>query len=147
MIPAVLLAYGCGGMVEPSPLYPSYFLTSVDAQALPVPFGTDGSVLLSGGLGFDGLERPRVDGPTTGTVDYTVLIRRPDQSTQHSTVQLNYSISDGILRINLCPPLALCIISTELVGPIVGRTSALVLTNYLGGNPGPVYRFFPSLPD
>jgi len=144
---SVLLAAGCDGTVEPSPLFPGYFLTAVDGQALPVPYAQDGTVLLAGFLGFGDGNRPRADGPSTGMVSYSISVRRPDQSIEHSTIDLNYSIDNGVLRINLCPPLAFCIVSTELVGPILGRTSELVLTNYLGGNPGPVYRYFPSLAD
>lgn len=147
IILAVLLTQGCGNPLAPSPLYPGYFLSAVDGQPLPVPFAADGSVLLAGSLGFADLERPRTTGPVSGMVSYAISVRRPDQSLEHSTIKLNYSISDGVLRINLCPPLALCIVSTELVGPILGQTSELVLTNYLGGNPGSVYRYFPSLPD
>ena len=147
LLPAVLLSQGCGNPIEPSPLYPTYFLSAVDGQSLPVPFGDDGSLLLSGGLGFGDGEPPRATEPVTGLVSYTISVRRPDQALEHSTIELDYSISDGVLRINLCPPLALCIVSTELVGPILGRTSELVLTHHLAGTPGPVYRYFPSLPD
>ena len=143
----LMLAQGCASPAGPSPLYPGYFLTSVDGDPLPAPYGTDGSMLVSGSLGFGDSDRPRTTGPVTGMVTYTLVVRRPDQSLEHSTMQLDYSISDGVLRINLCPPLALCIVSTELVGPILGRTSELVLTNYLAGAPGSVYRYFPSLPD
>lgn len=147
MILAVLLTVGCGNAIGPSPLYPSYFLSAVDGKLLPVPFAGDGSVLVASSLGFIDWERPRTTEPVTGLVSYTISVRRPDQSLEHSTIELDYSISDGVLRINLCPPLALCIVSSELVGPILGRTSELVLTNYLAGNPGSVYRYFPSLPD
>ena len=147
MIVAVLLTPGCSNPVAPSPVHPAYFLSAVDGQLLPVPFAADGSVLLAGSLGFGDWGRPRETGPVTGTVAYGIILRRPDQSLEHSTVQLDYSISDGVLRINLCPPLALCIVSTELVGPILSRTSELVLTHFLSGTPGSVYRYFPSLPD
>ena len=147
IILAALLTPGCGNTVQPSLLYSSYFLSAVNGNLLPVPFAEDGSMLLGGSLAFPDGGRPRAPGPADGTVRYTILVRRPDQAQEHSTIELNYSIRDGVLRIDLCPPLALCIASTELVGPILGPTEELVLTHYLGGTPGSVYRYFPSLPD
>ena len=144
---AALLTPACGNTVQPSPLYSSYFLTAVDGAPLPVRFTEDGSVLLAGSLTFPDGSRPRAPGPADGLVSYTILVRRPDQTQEHSTIELNYSIRDGVLRIDLCPPLALCFASTELVGPILGPAEELVLTHYLGGTPGSVYRYFPSLPD
>ena len=144
---AVALALGCAAGVGPSPLYHNYFLSAVDGDPLPVPFAEDGSELIASSLGFGPGGRPRVPGPSAGTVNYTVIVRQADGSQQHSTVQLDYAVSDGTLVINLCPPLALCIVQTELVGPILGPTDELVLTHYLAGNPGSVYRFFPTLPD
>ena len=143
----VLLTVACDSAAGPSPLYPSYFLSAVDNAPLPVPFAEDGSVLLAGSLSFADWEPGAATGPVTGLVSYSTVVRRPDLSLAHATVELDYTISDGVLRINLCPPLALCIVSTELIGPITGRTSELVLTNYLAGSPAAVYRFFPSLPD
>lgn len=144
---AVLLVAACASPVAPSPVYPGYFLSAVDGDPLPVPFAGDGSVLLAGSLSFGDLPPGATSGTATGLVSYSTVVRRPDQSVHHFTEELNYTINEGVLRINLCPSLALCIISTELVGPILGRTSELVLTHYLGGNPGSVYRFFPTLPD
>lgn len=134
--------------VEPtSQLYPSYFLSRVDDQLLPVEYSGDGTLLLASGLGFAGGQRPRLGGPGAGLVNYTLILQPPDQSAQHSTVQLQYTVANDVLRINLCPPLALCVTSTELVGPILGPYDELELTHYLGGVPGSVYRYFPSLPD
>jgi hypothetical protein len=83
----------------------------------------------------------------SGVVSYRLSVRRPDHSITNSNVQLNYSIENDTLRINLCPSLALCIVSEELVGPLSDSHSELVLTHYVGGNPGMVYRYFPALPD
>ena len=149
LVLAALVSVGCNDYgVEPSGLYPGYFLSKVDDQLLPVPYGTDGSVLLAGSLAFgtDQLRPHRTD-HENGTVSYTLLIRHPEQSNEHTTIELDYAIENDVLHINLCPPLALCIASTELVGTIQGRYEELVLTHYLGGNPGTVYRFFPALPD
>ncbi|HEV8600854.1 MAG TPA: hypothetical protein VGQ69_15945 [Gemmatimonadales bacterium] len=149
LILAVLLSLGCSDALQPSPspLYPSYFLSSVDGQLLPVPYAADGTLLLAGSLGFGGLDRPRAEGQASGTVSYSLIVRWPDQSVHHSTIELDYTIEAGVLRINLCPPLALCIASTDLVGPILGPYQELVLTYYLSGNPGSVYRYGPALPD
>ena len=67
--------------------------------------------------------------------------------TEVPRLEFNYQIQDGVLHIDLCPQLAQCIVSEELVGPISDSHSELVLTHYLGGTPGTVYRYFPSLPD
>ncbi len=147
LLGAAALALACAGGVGPSPLYHNYFLSAVDGDPLPVPYSEDGSELISGSLGFGPGGRPRAPGPATGTVNYTLIVRQADGTQQHSTVQLDYAVSNGELRINLCPPLALCIVSTELVGPILGPTEELVLTHHLAGNPGSVYRYFPTLPD
>lgn len=147
LILVVLLAEACSSPAAPSPVYPGYFLSTVDGALLPVPFAEDGSALLAGSLAFGDVVPAPGEGTLTGLVSYNTLIRRADQSVQHSVVELNYTISNGLLRINLCPSLALCLISTELVGPILGRTSELVLTHYLGGTPGSVYSFFPALPE
>lgn len=145
---AILLPVGCGTPVEPTPLWSSYFLSTVDGRPLPVPFGSDGLVLVASFLAFGDSDRPRDIGPAeAGLVRYTVVLRRPDQSTDQSTTDLNYAISNGILRINLCPSLALCIVATELVGPMPGKNGDLVLTHYLGGKPGSVYRWVAVLPD
>lgn len=137
----------CEYGMAPSRLYPSYFLTSVDGKTLPVPSGSDGSELLAGGLSFGGLTRVRQSNPVNGVVSYGLTLRHPDHSVTNSTVELNYSIENDTLRINLCPSLALCIVSEELIGPITDSHSELVLTHYLAGSPGAIYRFFPSLPD
>jgi hypothetical protein len=142
-----LLVLGCDGSTQPSSLYRSYFLTAVDEHALPVPYGGDGTLLLASGLSFGGADRPHEQGPSQGMVSYTLLVRRPDHTEEHSTIELNYTIQDGTLSINLCPPLALCITSTVLAGPLSDSHSELVLTHYLAGHPTSVYRYFPALPD
>jgi hypothetical protein len=65
----------------------------------------------------------------------------PDQTIQRSTSDLLYTIENDELRINLCPPLALCITTTELVGPVPEGALELVLTHYIGGQAGPVSHF------
>lgn len=137
----------CGGTFEPSGLYPSYFLSQLDGEFLPAPYGADGSLLVAGSLGFGRDGRPRSEGPRSGMVKYSQTIRLPDQSEQRSSIDLEYTIADGVFRINLCPPLALCITTTELIGPILWPTEELVLTHYVGGMPGSVFRYFPTLPE
>jgi hypothetical protein len=141
----VLALLGCGNPGEPGPLYPSYYLSFVDGKPLPVPFGSDGSTLISRSLGFANSIRPREAGPSTGTVSMTEHIRRPDQSISLLRTDYAYSIEEGVIRINLCPRDVLCIVATELVGPIVDRPGELVLTHYVGGKPGSVHRYFPVL--
>lgn len=143
----VLLVLGCDSSTQPSALYRSYFLTEVDDQPLPVPYSEDGTLLLASGLSFASGDRPHEQGPSQGMVSYTLLVRRPDHTEEHSTIDLNYIVQDGILTIDLCPPLALCIASTLLVGPLADPHAELVLTHYFAGHATTVYRYFPALPD
>ena len=136
-----LIALACDSPVHSSPVHPSYYLTNVDDKFLPIPWGGDGSVLIDASLRFEQETRPRAPAPTNGIVHYTLSVRMPDQTIQRSTADLFYTIENDELRINLCPPLALCITTTELVGPVPDPPLSLVLTHYLGGQPGAVYRF------
>jgi len=138
---AVAVHLGCGSSTAPSPLYSHYTLMSLDGQPLPVAFGQDGTMLVSGFLDFGTLTRPRGPAPVSRTVKYGQDFQRPDQTVDHSETELDYTIQEGMLRIDLCPSGALCIASTELVGPFAGHQSELVLTHYLAGKPMSVYRF------
>ena len=142
---ALIAGAGCAESTEPTPLYSSYFLSTVDGKPLPVPLGADGVSLVANVLAFGDQGRPRAGTSADGMVRYILEVRRPDQSLEHSEIDLNYQIRGDELRIDLCPPLALCITTTELVGTIGERTDDLVLTNYVGGIPGSVYRFVPVL--
>jgi len=144
---ALIAGAGCAESTEPTPLYSSYFLSTVDGKPLPVPLGADGVSLVANVLAFGDQGRPRPGTSADGTVRYILEVRRPDQSLEHSEIDLNYQIRGDELRIDLCPPLALCITTTELVGTIGERTDDLVLTNYVGGMPGSVYGFVPTRPD
>ena len=132
---------GCGGSTAPSALSSRYLLQSLDGKSLPVAYGQDGSLLLSGLLDFGTLVRARGPDPVSGTVRYVLEIRRPDQTIDRSDTRLDYTIQDDVLRIDLCPPGALCITTTELVGPLDSHTAELVLTHYVAGRPQSVYRF------
>jgi len=138
---------GCSTSTAPSQLSSSYFLSSLDGKPLPITYAETGSMLVSSILDFGTLGRPRETTPVQGLVRYVVDIRRPDQFIDHSEVDLNYSIEEGTLRINLCPSLALCIVATELVDPIDPDGGELVLTHYFSGKAGSVYRFVAALPD
>ena len=144
---AAAVQLGCGTSTAPSQLSSSYFLSTLDGKPLPVPYGADGSMLIASMLDFGTLGRPRETTPPQGTVRYVVDAQRPEQFIDHSEVDLNYAIEDSTLRIDLCPPLALCLIASELVGPIKDDRAELVLTHYLGGKAGSVYRFVAQLPD
>ena len=144
---AAAVQLGCGTSTAPSQLSSSYFLSSLDGKPLPVTYVGDGSMLVASILDFGTLGRPREVAPPQGTVRYVVDIQPPDRPIEHSEVDLNYSIEDDTLRIDLCPPLALCLLASELVGPINDDPTELVLTHYLGGKAGSVYRFVAQLPD
>jgi len=142
---ALLGAASCAESTAPSPLHSGYFLAEVDGDPLPVPFGPDGWTLVGTVLEFGKAGRPRTGTDLDGTVRYILDLRRPDQGLEHSEIDLNYEVRGDELRIDLCPPLALCITTTELVGTIGGAGDDLVLTNYTGGVAGSVYRFTPVL--
>jgi hypothetical protein len=142
---ALLSAASCAESTTPSTINPAYFLAAVDGTPLPVPFGPDGWTLVATVLEFGDAGRPRADAELEGLVRYILDLRRPDQSLEHSEIDLNYEVRGDELRIDLCPPLALCITTVELVGTIGEPGDDLVLTNYTGGVPGSVYRFAPVL--
>lgn len=128
----------------PSGLYPGYSLVTINGKFLPTRDDDTppDAEIISGSLSFD-RARPRAGTP--GVVTYSRWLRRPNQPLERVTLELDYTVADGILRINLCPPLALCIITTELVGP--AQVDRLVLTHFLGGVAGTVYQFHPALPE
>jgi hypothetical protein len=138
----------CTSTAEPSGLYSSYFLSAIDGDLLPAPTKDlpAGSVVESGYLFFGRQGRPRAAAnDRTGVVTYTRTVRDPNQQVETVSLELAYSISHGELRIDLCPPGALCLVPTELAGPV--DASTLVLTHMLAGSPRSVYRFHAALPD
>jgi hypothetical protein len=143
---ALVTLSGCAESTGPSTLYSSYELVSVDGQPLPVSWLDDGTTLTGIVLEFTN-ERTRPAPAPDGIVQYRLTVRLPDNSFEHSEIGLNYQIRGNELRIDLCPPLALCITTTELVGTIGEPMYELVLTNYTGGVAGSVYRFVRVLPE
>jgi hypothetical protein len=61
------------------------------------------------------------------------------------TVELEFEVEDGDVRIDLCPLLALCVLPTALDGRVDDRE--LVLTHFLGGESRAVYRYTAALPE
>lgn len=143
---ALVALAGCAESSAPSRLYSIYDLASVDGQPLPVPWLDDGTTLTGILLEFTN-ERTRPAMTADGVVQYRLTVRLPDNSIEHSEIGLNYQIRGDELRIDLCPPLALCITTTELVGTSSDPSYDLVLSNYTGGAPGSVYRFVRVLPE
>jgi hypothetical protein len=139
-----IIACGDGG-TGPSALYPSYFLSEIDGQLLPASGHDlpDGAVVLSAHLQFPRRGRPRGSDPSV--VSYYRQIRFADQTTDTGTVELLYTVAEGELHIDLCPPTADCLVASELIGP--ADRNELVLTHYLANAPQSVYRFFAVLPD
>jgi hypothetical protein len=109
-----------------------YLLAAIDGQSLPAPSKDlpDGYFVLAATLDFD---------PGNGLVRYTQTIRDTEQQAQTSSVDLEFTRTKDSIAINLCPPLALCILRTELVG--TATSSSLVLTHILGAEPRSTYRF------
>ncbi|MEZ4455358.1 MAG: hypothetical protein R2882_02225 [Gemmatimonadales bacterium] len=138
---------GCGGPTSPIdqlPIYPGWFLSTVDDDYPPIPDWKGGS-LLAAGLYF--LEFTPDGTGGTGVVTFTTNVLRGAVA-EPTHVDLGFTISGGQLRINLCPSGGACFaVTDELVGPISGRTEPLVLTRYTGGQAGAVFRFGAALPD
>jgi hypothetical protein len=132
--------------IGPNPIYPGYSLFQVDEDFLPIPWGEDGSVLIAASLVFEREVRPRQSKPD-GMVTYTLWVRLPNFDVQRSTMELEFFIENDELRINLCPPLALCITTTELIAPLSDPAQELVFTHYVGGLAGTVYRYSAALPE
>ena len=141
----VLALSGCTYATEPSGLYSSYFLSAIDGDLLPAPSSDlpEGYTVESGWLGFGRADRPR--GNLGDTVTYTLTVRGPNQQVETRTLRLSYSITKAQLRIDLCPPGALCLVPNELVGPV--DATALLLTHMLAGTARSVYLFHAALPD
>ncbi len=142
----------CGGPTGPGSgtLAPSYFLSSVDGKPLPTTTNNlpPGWTLTGAALGFPATVfegRPRGTTPVQDLVTYTEFVTDDQQMPQTWTSQLAFTLTGDQLTINLCPPLALCIARTELVGTVQG--GALLLTHYLGDQPQNVYQYFPALQD
>jgi len=153
---AVLLAAGCSDGTGPDnrELYGAYFLSSLNGEALPATPEEfpEGYVLLGAHLGFYQVVLPAGLALTSppefseaGLVQYRQVVRDPEGTEQIWQVNLEYRVARGELRINLCPPLALCLAATELVGP--ASRDELVLTHYFAQEPREVYRFIADLPD
>jgi len=141
----------CGGPTGPGSghLLPNYFLSTVDGKPLPASTGNipEGWTLTAALLVFpDSVrDRPRGWTPIQGLMTYTEFVRDDQQVEYQWVSQLNFTLTGNELRIDLCPPLALCLIRTELVGQVTDTD--LVLTHYLGDEPRNVYRYFPALAD
>ena len=114
-----------------------YVLTSVDGAELPAPSSEapDGWTVEYGALTFP-RGRPR---DASSYVGYALLLRAPDGTGNISRVDLEYTVEGNTLTINLCPPLALCIAPSFLIGEI--RDTELRLTHYLADRTRSVYRF------
>jgi hypothetical protein len=128
----------CNDTVGPGDgLYQHYVLASVDGAPLPAPTSDlpEGWVVELAQLEFP-RERPR---DTGSLLWYVQLIRGPDNNSNLSRTQLEFSVEGNQVHINLCPPLALCIVQTELFGQVVG--DQLVMTHYLANEARSTYRF------
>jgi len=155
-IAGVLLAAGCYDGTGPDnrELFGAYFLSSLNGEPLPASLEElpEGYLLVGAHLGFYQVVLPSGLSLTSppefseaGLVRYSQVVRDPEGAEQIWQVNLGYTVANGELRINLCPPLALCIAPTELVGP--ASRDELVLTHYFAQEPREVYRFIADLPD
>lgn len=121
-----------------------WYLTAVNGRPLPdqgdLPAGYH---LEAESLTFPSEIRPRSGGPETGMIRMTRTARNPEGRLETSEVDLAYVITGTDIRVNLCPPLALCIQQTELIGTIGAQEATM--THYLGGRPTNTYRFVPAI--
>jgi hypothetical protein len=144
----LLAAVACSEPADPLedlPFYPGWFLSTVDGTYPPIPEGNGGSLLSAGLRFFEYTET--APGQGSGVVTYARHVLRGGV-VEPAIVDLDFTIGVGILRINLCPRLSSCFaVTAELVGPVAGGTAPLVLTEHIGGQPGPVLRFGAALPD
>ncbi len=143
----LVVLVACGGQTGPAPITGAFFLSSIDGVLLPtgLPGLPDGSRVENGALSFGSPSRPR-ELEAAGLVTRTLWIRRPDNSLENWSATLRYQVTAGTLSIDLCPIGALCaLVSSVLKGPV--GTTELVLTEYIGGTAGPVFRYFAELPD
>jgi hypothetical protein len=147
--PVLLLTVGLlactTDVIGPTGLYPGYSLVSIDGQLLPVADDEtpSGAVIIAASLVFPRAGRPR--GTENSLVSYTRWFRTANQPIERLTLELDFAVDDGEVRINLCPPLALCIVPTELIGQVDARE--LELTHVLAGQPRAVYRYTAALPE
>ena len=127
------LVVGCGQVNEPNPTI-EFALTTIDNQTLPrTPIGWPADrAIEAAGLDF-GAIAGLSDG-TQGIVAYTTRI-----AGQTATTPYSFAVTGSILHINLCPIGALCLVRTELVGPVTSKV--LVLTYSTGGSASSVFRF------
>ncbi|MGE0442582.1 MAG: hypothetical protein AB7S39_19025 [Gemmatimonadales bacterium] len=144
---ALLAMAGCNGATNPIeklPIYPGWFLSTIDGAYPPIP-DWNGGTLVAAGLYFRDFTADGNGG--SGVVTFTTNVLRGSVP-EPTSADLNFTISGGQLRINLCPPGGACFaVTDELHGPIGERTDPLVLTRYVGGQAGAVFRFGPALPD
>lgn len=148
------LLVGCtANPVETGPeeLYSGYFLSRVDDQALPVQTGEypEGMILTGGFIGFlSGTVSHDSHGDriVSGLVRRSSVVRPAGGGAETlQQIDLAYRFSQGILRIDLCPPEANCLVPAELVGP--ADTNHLELTLTLNGTARSSYRYHAALPD
>ena len=120
-------------MNEPNPTI-AFTLVTIDNQALPrAPIGWPADrAIEAAGLDFGAIVGLRE--ATQGIVDYTTRI-----AGQTVTAPYSFAVTGSILHINLCPIGALCLVLTELVGPVTSEV--LVLTYSTGGSASSVFRF------
>lgn len=132
-------------------LYSGYFLSRVDDQFLPVQTGEqpEGMILTGGFIGFlNGTVRYDSHGEriVSGLVRRSSVVRPAGGGAETlQQIELEYRFSQGILRIDLCPSEANCLVQAELVGP--ADTDQLELTLMLNGTARSSYRYHAALPD
>jgi len=142
---SLLLVACTGDPIGPSQLYPGYSLVTINGELLPLPADDlpEGAEIIAANLVFPRVDRSR--GEQSQLVSHTRWIRMADQTVDRVTLELAFTVDRGELRINLCPPLALCILTTELIGLVDSRE--LELTHFLAGQPQAVYRYTAALPE
>ncbi len=108
-----------------------YTLVLIDGKPLPTSAQDlpEGFEIVSASLDFD---------PAAGIVHFSQVTRGPG-GTESSSVDREYQRTLDTVIINLCPPLALCLLRTELIGTLT--ESRLELTHWLGAMPRSTFRF------
>ena len=144
-----LLVVSASCSESPAPLLPhaGYELLEVDGTPLPTGSGVpEGYLLVRRDLAFTPSSDQGGDGAEEGEVRMTTHILPPGGPLQGDVALHHYTITNGVIFINLCPIGALC---TALPAFLSGPTgpNELVLQESVGGQLVHTFRYRPVLPE
>ena len=144
-----LLVVSASCSESPAPLLPhaGYELLEVDGTPLPTGSGVpEGYLLVRRDLVFTPSSDQGEEGEEEGEVRLTTHILPPGRPLQRDVTLHHYTITSGMISINLCPIGALC---TALLVVLSGPTGPdeLVLHESAGGRVVHTFTYRPVLPE